>query len=120
MAPARLAHRSMRKTGSTFPHDALGRRCQPLLKEIAIPPGRKILQLSEAPIAETLVEVQGLDVERIEPCRMAASPPGLILRDPDKPAGDALSAQAFGDENQLDREPFPTGAAPKTADDLLR
>src|SRR4051812_812991 len=79
-------------------------------------PERKILQFPEAGVTQALIEGEGSGIEGIEPRRVAASGPRLVLRERDQARGDPLAPQALRHEDGFDGEPAPTGPAPQAAD----
>ncbi len=76
-----------------------------------------ILELAEDGEAELFVEGASLEVEGVEPDAGEITGAGDLLGLPHEVCAEAMAAEGFGDEEELDEEPFVAGEAGETADD---
>src|SRR5215831_17862878 len=98
----------LRKTGSTFPENALGRATrdlQTLAEEEVLSTRRMVVERSENRIAVSLIKAACLEAEGIEPDAPASALFPNLLGHLQQPRPQASTPQRFRHEHQLNEHP---------------
>src|SRR3984893_11379713 len=82
--------------------------------------GRVVLECSEYPVAELLVEAARLEAVGVYPDIGAAARPRLPLGATQEVAAEPCTAQRLGQPQQAHEQPLPSCRAPQSAHDLSR